>query len=639
MPIKNKLTFGEEIAQIAREKLAQIEGNAENILSPEEFAETSGEQFWQAVLRHGRSDNGNPLTLLPWHEEYCRLIGDLRIPTVIITGAAQIGKTAFVYLLFTWLTCDRWNGIWVFPQERSLTRSLKTQYRPIRDYWLDSIPEEDRPKITTSTDAVTVIGKSNAFFSYAQTSGKSNTATGVQVGSALASISGDFLVLEEQSQYPASVADVAHRRLDASRLPSQPKRPLGTPGGGNGIEAQIKRAHYSFFPGVICQKCDRLTLLHPFGALLKKTARTKIDGSLEESYVSSSGAPENFHSHVEGVPEQAYIGCQHCNSPISDEHRLNALFYDEKTYLPLAQFLQEVPERLAAVGGNLRVGITLSPLLRQTKYNLAAKLIQEGLDSENPADWMQQNLGLSTEQSATGITYEQIDRAVKREASLEASSSDRFIYIAGIDQARGKDLMVVIKYLLPEGWESMGYLELASKAFRNVLFAGQIMRGQVIETLRSVRTVGGKGCDFILMDNEPDRDSAWQMHLLYPKINLADQTPGLKMPYQLGKVLTGGEEIDSYKIRAERYQRAVVDCFFKNLCKVPGDWYQYRDRKAGYSPYLHMTSVTYDINEEKWVRPSNHNDDLFFAWMFAEAGFEIYLEEMMRSPISWYSKV
>ncbi|MCC5622700.1 hypothetical protein [Nostoc sp. CHAB 5715] len=103
------------------------------------------------------------------------------------------------------------------------------------------------------------------------------SAGGVNVG-----FSADVLIKEERSQYPPGAGDPLNRRLDAARLPSRPIRELGTPGSGNGVEAEIKAADYHFYPHYTCPYCEAIAPLHPKGCLLKPVG---------SKYLSPSGRP------------------------------------------------------------------------------------------------------------------------------------------------------------------------------------------------------------------------------------------------------------------------------------------------------------------------------------------------------------
>lgn len=586
----------------------------------------SRDGFVKAVRQYGKSDKGLPLDLLPWHDEYMSLIGDLRIHHTMTTGAAQVGKTLFHYLLLCYLvqTLDI-NSQWVYALLSSLQKCVSLQFKPIAQYWLEST--ECKAKLDSTM--LWRVKNGAAFFSY--TGGSSGSkSTGVEVSNSAASVSPDVVFWEEASQYPSSMKAVLKRRLDASRLDYKPIRELGTPGAGGGIENSLKSADLFFYPGLTCPHCDRLTYLDPKGALLLPTLYKDAKGKEILRYWNEGQQPDKFLTH-DGSVAEAYIGCQHCQKPLSDTDRAQALFYDRKSGLPLKEFLEEFEDN----GKLWKVGIYLSPLLRQTKYNLAEYIISEGANSENPDDWIQQALGLPTEPTAVKIDRDNLISNINAsvpEDYYKDLEEPKSITLLGLDQGASYDYLSIIRYWFPRGWELMKRNEILDKAYREVLFSDRVLRSSLPEY------VSGLEVEFGLIDNEPDKDWAAGFAINYPVVP-ADQIEILKVPFDHDTRKYGGTGFDIYRIRTSRYQARLVRSANSNLISYPPEWLKYIKVNAGYSPINHMCSVYFNDKSNLWERPSSHNDDIFFSFMFAEASFEVFVTEKLESSIDWYGYI
>ena len=88
---------------------------------------------------------------------------------------------------------------------------------------------------------------------------------------------------------------------------------------------------------------------------------------------------------------------------IETEARKNAWFQCLETGITLQEYISELPQGIPLK--RQKIGITISALLKITQTNRAAEIIDEGLDTQNTADWQQQMLGLQSEAGTNSISH------------------------------------------------------------------------------------------------------------------------------------------------------------------------------------------------------------------------------------------
>jgi hypothetical protein len=620
-------TLMTSVRQFARRKARDKKSNNLDITQTRyDFIEKleSGEaalQFVEDIKKYGTNEKGEPLKVRPWLEEYARLIADVRIAETYTSGSAQIGKSLLHALLQVWLVVEcRLNVLYVFAQETALNRMVPIQFKPLFASWMERKGIVLKATEGSRNNRLIQVKGGTGIFSYVGTS-KLNRDGRAAAGSSIVSFSVDLAFCDERSQYPPGAADPVYRRLDAGRLSSHPIRLLGTPGSGIGIEEEIERADHHFYPHVKCPNCHKETSLHPFGALLTPNKKTNESGETEIKYLSESGKPESWRHDDEFDPVgSAYFSCIHCSYKLETNDRIHAHFTCLHTGTRLTEFLDnfENPN-----GKRYKVGITLSPLLRESNLNLAAEIIQGGLDSSNPADWQQQRLGLPSQGGDASLSINQIKRAIYAPEPVINKAQERWI-LGGIDQGRSFDYLCITEFVLPSGYERLSVNDVLDQSLRIVKFAGAIPRSEIATKLNHYQ------CSTGLCDNEPSISSAAE---LVSSIGwqLADQKPRQKDATKEIIVRDGGEEFSCWGIRNDRFLRAVKNIFITKakdgypLVRLPKSWESWLNNPTELSPIKHLTSLSYDSSTGNWIRPQDHNDDVYYAFMFCEAAFYLQL--------------
>lgn len=569
------------------------------------------ENFLIEVEKYGKNEKNEKITLYPWMREYAKLISDLRIKQVNITGSAQIGKTLINALLMVWLVLEcRLNVLFNFAGMQALNRMIDILFHPLFENWLESknetFPETKNKQL--------LVKNGIGIFSYSPTTQQEKQ------GRATASInqisfSCDVVFCDERSQYISGAIDPIMRRLDASRINTKPIRFLGTPGNGGGIETEIEKSEYKFESYVKCQNCGKDAPLHPFGALLKSKKIKNYKGEIEKKFLSDSGKPLDWHYKNKEMPvETAYIGCCHCKNELTNIAD-NAFFKCSKTGIYLSDFFQQ-----NVLGCN--ASIIISPLLRKSKINLAKEIITDGIKTSNASDWCQQRLGLPSEIKSKNLTINQIKHAIK--APKPNPTRNQFKTIAGIDQGRSNDYLVLIDYILPLKWQSMNVQQIISQTKRLLKYGGAYNRNEIIKILNH------NDCDFGLIDNEPNISAAWEI-ARKTKIELVDQKPKQKDSFKKSHVLDGGDQFDCWYVNNNKLLSMPYETFNTYadddypLIRLPDSWLDWLNNPSEVSPIKHLTSISFD--GENWTRHPDGVDDIYFAFAFCEMAFFISISQ------------
>jgi hypothetical protein len=590
-----------------------------------------GRGFVDRVRKYGATDTGEPLRLRLWFCELLELLGDLRIPHVITVGCAQNGKTASnLLLLCDIITHGKMNAGWFYASRDSRDLNVPGQFYPVITAWLDRMQTETQTALITDKDTQNSsryqVDGATAIFSYANTSKPTPQRQGLAAaGGAAVSFTANILFKEERSQWLPGTADPVERRLDASLIPTRPVRDLGTPGGGQGIEVEIDRAHYHFYPHYTCNACGETHPLDPKGCLLRQFRRKDIAGKESVVYLSESGRPVHWWHHDEANPvESAYFGCSNCGHPIDDGQRDESWYQCRKTGVRLRDFLDRPPQ----TDKRLKVAIALSPLTRITRNNLAAELVRGGIEAMRPEDWQQQALGHPSESSTNSVTIDMIKAAIA--APVPTYYPGKILTIAGVDQGTNEDWLWVMDAYLPFGWEGWDITEVIERSVRVVRFGGDVMRSAIPEKLEEF------GVEYGLIDNQPSRSDAARL-CAQTCLEMGDQKDSLKDAVKVTTVADGGQEFPCWDIRNEKFLKQVLLNFASRsseddqpIYRLPQEWQNWIGMTTERSPVRHLTGPSYDPGSGRWKRGEGNVDDIYYAANFAEAAFYLWLLNGVR---------
>ena len=608
--------------------------------------EVGGADFLERVRRYGCTYKPDTeLQLTPVFKELLLIIGDFRIADIYTTGPAQCGKTlAHVLLVADTVICLRLDTGWFYHREKSLDENVPEQFRPVADRYCDRVERATQTRIRRKGDRRInkrmQYGGYTAIFSFASTSRPSPKRTNkAAVDSAGVSFSPNLLINEERSQWPDGIDFSA--RLEASAFVTRPKRDLGTPGGGGGIEAGMVNLDRYFYPHYQCPSCGAIAPLDPKGCLLRPMKRRTAAGQVVTDYLTESGRPIEKSEYAQGpgagetgagwwhtdplrAVETAYIGCSQCGHPLPEDLRINAHLHCKQTGQTALDYLEAIPPGVPE--RKLRVAIHLSPLTREGVINQATELIADGLglnpNSSNPDDWQQQKLGHPSTSGQSGVTEQMIRNCI----AAPRINAGFDVIVAGCDQGRNEDWLWVMGVLLPFEHESLSIAQICDRAIRTVLLASDLNRDEVLPTCDHL------GVSLGAWDNEPDRAEIAALCADSPfvMVDQRDQRDDIRE----GKVASGGREYDCYLIDNQGFQTKVLNNFLLlaedgyPLYRLPEVWQRwYSMPSAEKSPLRHLTAPKRDPIKRRWARPTDNIDDLWFAAADAEVALMLWLLE------------
>lgn len=588
-----------------------------------------GRSFVDAVKYYGRTEKGLPIdSTVESYIEFLELIGDFRLNQVYTTGCAQVGKTLGHFLLKIFcLSHGRCNTGWFYDRETTLEQNVPIMWRPISKYWITAIEQKNNKKFNRKDDKTTnacyQLEQVTGIFGYVSTGRKMGHGQAA-AGSATVGFQIDIAFLEERSQYEPGAADPVKRRLDASSIPTKPIRELGTPGGGQGIELEMKQADRYFYPHYFCPDCNDWFPLDPLGCLLRKVTRIDTNQNKPvETFFSESGRPLKWFCDDELEPvNTAYIGCSNCGAKLSDEQRYKSKYKCIKTGEFLRYFLDNLPKGLPQV--NYKSSIHLSPLVRQKPNNvIASEIIFEGLKVIRTDDWQQQMLGWASQTTACHVTPEMLNHAM----TAPRPNGRPDMTLSGIDVGRSEDWMVIIDFYYPENYHKLSIAEIIEKTIRVVKFGGGVNRSEIIDKLDLFNVRFG------IIDNEPSMESSINLCRESDILELGNQIGGQRQTAKQTSVIDGGQEYPCWNIRNEKFLQSVLEGFLLraddgySLYRLPGTWEQWKGRSNDErSPLLHLSAPWRD-NNNKWHRGKDNIDDLYYAFLFCEVAFYLQLTE------------
>lgn len=575
-------------------------------------------QFIESIKKYGVNERGEKLILKSWYLELLGAIADFRFGATYVSGISQNGKTvSHTNLVMFCLIELGLNVLWSYDLQASLNIQVPSNFRPVADGWL--LAKEIKSISGARNNTIFQVDNATAQFTYVSTTSTSRNNNGAAAGGIAVGVSRDIIFKEERSQYPIGADAPLARRMDAGRVATKPEREFGTPGGGAGIEAQIEDADYYFYPHTVCPSCELEVILNPKGCLLKQVLLDHPIFKKKPNYLSATGRPIDWYYHdPKRKIASAYFACPHCKAElkrICDRAYFKCLY----TGYTLAFVNKQLPSGIPS--SRIKAGFNISPLLKETKTNRAAEIIEEGLNTSNPIDWQQQMLGCKSESGENSISIDLIRHAIASYQFLPQREPE--FKLGGIDCGRGQHWLVKVGFYLPKNYHELNLNQILEQTIRYLYFAGDVTKIGLSDRVNDL--------NFGIIDNEPDRDwsarfcntTGWQM---------ADQRSGLKDVVTKTKVLDGGVEYPCWLIRNEKFLKQVLTGFVSNaednypLYRLDNSFAQHlSDLKSDRNPLKHLMAMSFDPMTGKWIRPDDHVDDIFYALAFSEVAFYLSL--------------
>jgi hypothetical protein len=601
-----------------------------------------GQWLVDAVKKHGVNENGDRLRWNNLLEETLLLIGDFRFGVVSTSGGAQIFKSLTHWqLVVALMTAGGRDWMWVYPQATMIYKLVPTQFRPIIDEWERSTGLSAKVRLSDSK-AMTLYQSARGTGRFASANnpnqGRQNISGLAAAAAGAVSFPSDLGIFEEASQYSSNAAEVFDRRLLQSKIPTIPKRFIGTPGRGAGIEREILKADYNFYPHQQCSGCGEVSPLHPLGWLLKNIEEDSskppryLDAIGKPAINPSTGAAGWHHSDPSNPSKTAIFACPHCSHPITREERLTAWFQCLKTGERLRDVVEALPKEKPEFP--ISAGITLSPLIRDTAGDGAVAIITKGLATSDPQDWQQQELGIPSTTQNGGITLEMIANALRSPLPRQDLQL-RTITAWGLDQGTNEHWLCITRFHITRqlfGQERLTTQQVYEQSHREVLYLGAIHQDDVLNLTSN--------CDGGAIDNEPGRDWANDIRRDRHGVVLADQRGRKEMANEIvkeGMVKTGGDEIPVLLVDTHQMQTYILGLFATGRITLPST---VNPEDLGESSATrHLTTSNRDGATGAWTRPADNKDDLLKAMMFTELWFYCHLFDLLPESTPDWKKI
>lgn len=587
------------------------------------------QKFNQWVINYARTEKDIKVIAEPWVEQWNLVNGDLRLNEVVISGAAQVFKSLGSYLLAYYATEKGYlNGLYCFAKASIRDKIVGSTVKPI---WRNNnyvTPNALTPVIENNKQYQT-----EGYTLYTSFVNNPTASDSVEVPVELASISVDFMMLDEYQNYKPELAAVLRDRQNNSALESRPVRKISTPGAaGTGIEVELNECSHLFEAHVVCQHCGKLASLNPYDCFLKPVMLPGADGEERLTYFDDEMRVQDWNYHdPEDKINTAYLACHHCHEPIEQSHLRTALLYDRKTKKSVEDLIDEVnsdPWRIR------KIGLIASPFLRRVKSSIAARFANDALTTKNPTNFLQQTLGLPTSDEFSGLTIDMLRGAI--EAQKQPANPKEYVHhtVLGGDIARSSHYFCVMDAYIP------------------VTGTKEDRHRNTIRSVRSYERASSYGfdtlwrkhkIDFGAVDYNPDADLVLGWSKKYNIIGCI-QKHGLtdmfkeEKEYEAGGVLTKAYSFNN------QWLINIVVRNFKNkslinpeelIMRLPSSFKSELEVRTSASPLSHLLGIEFNEEKQMWTKPSTGTSriDFFYATLFAEAA--IYHKINFYKDMSW----
>ena len=629
----------------------QMENARENAIDT--WYKRGGEWFVEWLREDHRTQTGGKLHWKePFQEEFCLLMGNPWLEKVLIEKSAQMGYTEILIALagfgaarlripigFGFEQQSKMNDI--VPRLQQAFDFVEPIQR-IRTHYKKATGRKD----TDSKIRKLTIGGIDITFFYASTSGtKKSKASGTngkaaqserQAASGLSSFTCFMLIADEIELWPNGVIEIALKRMQASYLKTKPFRGGSTPGHEGGtLDAQMRSCRYLFQWYFSCPHCGVNQFLDFFGNMLRPM-EVEEDGIADIMYVDMTGKPIKWFHRDESDPpdtdqmiKTAFIGCQHCEKEITPHDTSIGYFLCTHTGKTLKEVCDETVVNQEAIFD--KVGLRL-PRLASFLFNPVENM-RNLLDSQNPADELQQRFGKSISIGMGKINLSRIMSCVGLPLPPELAEQKPDYITMGVDQGVANNWGIVQAWWLSEGKTP----ELRWKdAHKKTLWFGEVNGVKGLED-----KIVEYDVDLVGMDMEPERQFAGSFaHNHMPFIAkkgqtfLFDQVHLKGEEFRKSKRIVQGDEIAMYALHRTFGLDSSRNRIYKRLHHLPaGLNYNPRDDKN----FIHHFMTSERSTDGLWSEPQGAPDHYFHADNFSEMAMMVYFFEPKPFPFAFTS--
>lgn len=642
------------------------------------YLKEGGDYFLEWIPDNYRTHSGEKLSLKePFYRDYLLILGNPWIETFDIMKAAQMGFSESLNAITAFYPTElRLPAAIGFEEAAKIRKQVSERIQPAFNYSpaVQRIQQEFHKQVKRqdkdNTEGIAVGGVMVNFFHGKPSNASLKDENARQATSSMSSWPSCLINIDEVELWILRMIDVPRKRMDNSLLPVKKMVRGSTPGPEGGVTDLLERsANYRFIWSIQCPHCGEEQHLHPLNNFLK-SRKMEVDGKMEEVYFEEIGKPVDwFHKdkyrkeglaiallsltyskHYQFIPwiirdyqqdyslETAYVGCQHCEEPLSQE-TLDAGHYKcLNTGITVEELCQQAlrdQKKIESVSLNL-------PRLATKRFDPVAQIKELMSDrTKNRADAVQQGLGIPFSIKGRKISLKRLQEASN---NVLPFSRDPDFVVMGIDQGKYNHWgMIQHWYLGDEKDKELRFI----KAHKKIVWYGKLTFGQIDELVDTWNV------DIVGMDSEPDYNLVGNYALkhlprgncfytkekgLKGQVYLMDQVYLKEVEYNRNeRALQGTPErkqettIPIYSIDRTCWLNAVRDRLYRGLAYLPpGLEYDSSDNSNLFKHYLTSERYT-DKNKIIWKEASGEPDHWFHADSFGEAAMSISFYEQGNS--------
>lgn len=499
-----------EIEQLRRRRRYSTEVQRQKEAGTRAWYEHGGQMFLKWSKEDYRTHTGQ---LMHWKEPYleelCLLFGNPWIPDLFLEKGSQMGFTELCVSLSAFCLVRLRSPVGFGVEQASKLTDLigprfQTAYDQIeavqvmRKQYSNFVGRKD---IDTKMRRITVGGVQMTAFYLKVEGSNASGGTGRQAPSGVSSFPADVIIIDEIELCPSNAVDIAKARQNACELPTKVFRGGSTPGGAGGtLDMQLKASKHLFQWRIKCPHCGEEQFIHPFGNLLKGV-EIEEDGLKEVRFVDPVGRPYDWFAHdrttFETRIDTAYAGCAACEHELSFEDMKGGFYACIKTGITLLELEAQTVRDQEPVKGKVSARY---PKLASYLFN-ARERIYDLCFTLNPADSLQQGLGVTVSLGGGRISMERLVRCVGL-ARPEKFKKLSFTAM-GVDQGHAANIVMIQRwYLAVEHDED--YAKQWRFAFKEVVWHGMVSGG--FKSLDAL--IEDWEVDVVGIDNEPEVNKA-----------------------------------------------------------------------------------------------------------------------------------
>lgn len=566
----------------------------------------------------------------PYMAEYYLALGTPWLERIIICKGAQVGFTESLTAIAAFVLAEvRVPAGLGFEQLSKLQKMAPRvqacfdQIEPVQIAQLARKTSTGRKDTDDKQSTISVAGVELHLF-YAGIKGNSSNSEPV-APSSLRSAPMWVALGDEIELWSSLSLGMVLERQGACEMPTKPFRAGSTPGHEGGVvDSEVRNSGYVFYWSVQCSGCQTRQQLNPFGNFLKSAAVEQDDGSVEPEFIDQTGRPMDWFCHDQSDDrnariESAYVGCSHCGQELDQIVMANGYFTCQNTGIRLKDLCDHAIKTQAKVSKAIAIYL---PRIASVLFSPAER-IQKMLTSRNPADQLQQGLGIPATVGSGRISLKRLKQCVGSLLPADLGKPD--LVVLGVDQGHAHNWGMIQNWYLGKSTDPE---ERWVEARVEVVWWGAIVGFDGVD-----RLVEKYDIDLVGIDNEPEI----QLAAAYAKKHLPESDPGIKgQVFLFDQVTLKGEdfrrttrtiqnvEVPMFALHRTFGLDSVRNRIYRGLQHFPAG-IEYDPDDDGNLLYHYLTSDR--RNDGVWTKMPGVPDHLLHADNFASAAVLVNLFE------------